>query len=100
MKCSMIMEDLKSILNNDNYVYVHKTYILEYSKETRRLLEYSEIKLSHSYTENHLYCRLFLKFHFILLIHICGVLYIYICTYTYTYAHWPHEEPENNSNLI
>lgn len=94
----MIVEDLKSILNNDNYMYAYKIYMLEYSKETGRLLQYSEIKLSHSYTENYLYCMLFFKFHFILLIHIYGVLYIYI--YTFTYAHWPHKEIENNSNLI
>lgn len=94
----MIMEDLKSILNNDSYMDVCKICMLEHSKETGRLLEYTEIKLSHSYTENYLYCRLFLKFDFILLIHIYGALYIYI--YTYTYAHWPHEEPEINSNLI
>lgn len=81
-------------------MYAYKIYMLEYSKETGRLLQYSEIKLSHSYTENYLYCMLFLKFHFILLIHIYGMLYIYIYIYTFTYAHWPHKETENNSNLI
>lgn len=37
----MIVEDLKSILNNDNYMYAYEIYMLEYSKETGRLLQYS-----------------------------------------------------------